>query len=314
MIEALGRQAATAWGGEDLHLLSHRENAVFAMRLPDGGRAALRLHRQGYQSEAAIRSELWWCAALADAGVAVPRPLAALDGDLLHQLPGGRHASAIVWVEGQPFGRAGQPLPGDRPQQAARHRALGRLVAQVHQATDALTLPDTFSRPRWDAEGLMGEMPLWGRFWDHPALGADEAALLRHARDFLRDRLVGYGGSFGLIHADLLRENVFVNDGSLTLIDFDDSGLGFRLYDLGSVLSQDQYEPNLRLLRDALIEGYAELRSVDPAMVDAFTLARTLASVGWAMTRLGPEDPVHRSHIRRALLCAERVSRPGRGS
>ena len=29
------------------------------------GRAALRLHRQGYQDAAAIRSELWWCAALA---------------------------------------------------------------------------------------------------------------------------------------------------------------------------------------------------------------------------------------------------------
>jgi hypothetical protein len=73
-------EAAAHWGGaHSLRLIRDRENAVFEAALPTG-RAALRLHRVGYQSEAAIRSELWWCAALADAGVPVPRPLPAQDG------------------------------------------------------------------------------------------------------------------------------------------------------------------------------------------------------------------------------------------
>ncbi len=45
------------------------------------------------------------------------------------------------------------------------------------------------------------------------------------------------------MHADVLRENVFVAGKTLFLIDFDDSGFGFPLYDLGTVLSQDLYEP-----------------------------------------------------------------------
>ncbi|MDZ4136934.1 MAG: hypothetical protein U1D06_15290, partial [Paracoccaceae bacterium] len=60
-------------------------------------------------------------------------------------------------------------------------------------------------------------------------------------------------------------------------------------------------------IRAALIEGYASLRPVAAGMVDTFTLARTLASVGWAMPRLAPDDPTHRSHIDRALMWAGRV-------
>ena len=305
-------EAAAAWGGFDLRLLRNRENAVYAMRLPGGGRAALRLHRPGYQSALAIRSELWWCGALAGAGLAVPAPLSAICGDLLVQLAGGRLASAIAWVEGAPLGLAGQPLTDSVPDQVRRHRALGELVAQVHSATDALTLPADFTRPHWDLDGLTGEHPFWGRFWEHPALTPFEAKLMREARDFTRARLVAHlanGGDSGLIHADVLRENVLVNDSSLSLIDFDDCGIGFRLYDLGTVLSQDLGEPGFAALEAALIEGYGSLRPVDAVMVQVFTLARTLASVGWTAPRLAPDDPIHRSHIARALRCAARVMR-----
>ncbi|MDP4034492.1 MAG: phosphotransferase [Pseudorhodobacter sp.] len=305
-------QAAAAWGGHDLRLLRNRENAVYEMQMPGGGRAALRLHRQGYQAAAAIRSELWWCGALARAGVAVAAPLPSSSGEPLVRLASGRLASAIEWVSGAPLGEAGQPLFGTAVEQASRHRALGRLLAQVHNATDAMTLPADFSRPLWDADGLTGEHPFWGRFWEHPSLAASETVLLRRARDFTRERLRDYldrGADIGLIHADVLRENVLVNNRSLTLIDFDDSGIGFRPYDLGTVLSQNLYEPHLPAIEAALIEGYAALRSVDVNMVPVFTLARTLVSVGWTAPRLAPDDPIHHSHIARALLCAEKVMR-----
>ena len=81
MIEALAAEAAHHWNGRILRLIRNRENAVFEIALPQA-RAALRLHRQGYQDDAAIRSELWWCAALAAKGVAVPAALPARDGAL----------------------------------------------------------------------------------------------------------------------------------------------------------------------------------------------------------------------------------------
>jgi Ser/Thr protein kinase RdoA (MazF antagonist) len=303
--------AARAFGGRWLRLVTARENAVYEIALPQG-RAALRLHRLGYQSEAAIRSEIWWCGALRDAGLPVPRPVALPGGDTLLRLPSGRLASVVAWIDGAPLGAAGVPLPGTARDQADLHRALGGLLARLHAASDRLTLPDGFTRPRWDRDGLVGAAPFWGRFWDHPALRPDEAALARRARDLLAERLAE-AGPIGLIHADVLRENVLVNGRSLSLIDFDDAGFGHRPYDLGTVLSQNQAEPHLPALADALAEGYAAARPLDATILPAMTLMRCCASVGWTMPRLAPDDPIHRSHIARMLRLAAHVlaGRPG---
>ncbi len=55
-----------------------------------------------------------------------------------------------------------------------------------------MTLPADFTRPAWDIDGLTGDAPFWGRFWEHPALSPDQAATLRKGRDFLRERLTDY--------------------------------------------------------------------------------------------------------------------------
>lgn len=300
--------AAAFWNGKVVRLILNRENAVFEIAIPEG-KAALRLHRPGYQDETAVRSELWWCAALAAEGVAVPAALRTRDGDLLVRMQNGRFASVIAWVEGEALGTGGIPFEAPLDLILDRHRALGRLIASVHTATDRLVLPTDFTRPRWDIEGLVGETPFWGRFWDHPSATTEEAGTLRHVRTFLRDRLGAYAidGDFGPIHADVLRENVIVNGNSLSLIDFDDSGLGFRPYDLGTALVQDLYEPAYAEIRDALVAGYAESRPVSIEMVEIFALARTCASVGWTAPRLAMDDPINCSHIARAVMWANRI-------
>lgn len=307
-IETLAAEAATHWNGRVIRLIRNRENAVFEVALPCG-RAAMRLHRQGYQDDAAIRSELWWCAALAAEGVAIPAALPSRDGALLMRLSNGRNASMIDWVEGEALGEAGRPFDLPLAVVLARHRDLGRLLAQFHAATDRLTLPADFTRSRWDIEGLVGDAPFWGRFWQHPVATREQVETLRRARYFLRDRLTQHAeaGDFGPIHADVLRENVIVNNDSLSLIDLDDSGFGFRLYDLGTVLSQNLYEPAYAQIRDALISGYAETRPAPVDAVEYFTLARTCASVGWAAPRLALDDPIHKTHIARAVMWANRL-------
>ena len=153
------------------------------------------------------------------------------------------------------------------------------------------------------AESLKGDEPV--AWLATPA----QAETLRRARAHLRAALTEHArtGDFGLIHADVLRENLLVRDGALTLIDFDDSGYGFRLYDLGTALSQNLYEPAYPAIRDALIAGYSETRAANCELVELFTLARTCASVGWTMPRLSPDDPVCARHIARATGLAERL-------
>lgn len=303
MIEVLAAEAAGHWGGQVVRLIRNRENAVFEMLLPGGDRAALRLHRMGYQPEASIRSELWWCAALAAQGVNVPAALPNQAGDLLVTLSNGRWASVIEWIEGEALGEAGVPFTTPLPLLQERHHALGSLVRRLQETTLTLALPKGFERPLWDRDGLTGDAPFWGRFWDHPSASAEQRGTLLRARDALREMLKDQG-PVRLIHADVLRENVLVNDRSVYLIDFDDSGWGFPLYDLGTCLSQNLYEPAYSEIRDTLMAGYG---TTDRQMVEAMTLARTCASVGWTMPRLAKDDPVNARHIARAVMWAGRV-------
>jgi Ser/Thr protein kinase RdoA (MazF antagonist) len=305
-VEEEAALAAAHWGGTLTRLIKNRENAVFDMTTPMG-RAALRLHRPGYQSAAAIRSELWWVSALAEAGIPVPAPMPTTAGETMITLPGGRICTAIAWVNGEPLGESGVPFTTTRDQQIAQHHALGTLMAQVHAATSALTLPPWFTRAAWDKDGLTGENPFWGRFWDHPLLQPPEAAALRAARDALRSFLDHLPNpDIGPIHADVLRENVLVDGPRLSLIDFDDSGIGYRLYDLGTALSQNLDEPHYTDMRDALIAGYGR---ATVAQVEHFIMARTMVSIGWAAPRIPLDSPIHRRRIETALRWAAHVTR-----
>jgi Ser/Thr protein kinase RdoA (MazF antagonist) len=295
-------------------LIKDRENAVYEIALPGGERAALRLHRPGYQSQGAIRSELWWMAQLAEAGVPVPRPVPTRDGALVAEVDG-RAASVVSWVEGAQIGDGATPLEDDAQAVAARYRALGALIAAMHDATDALALPPHFERFSWNRVAYVGNDPLWGRFWENPALTSEEAELLRAARVEADDVLARHeaeGADFGLIHADVLRENVLTHEGRLSLIDFDDSGFGFRAYDLATAEVQGLEDPMNAVASLALHEGYRAARRADaPRLGDVtlFVALRTFASCGWIVTRAAPDDPRQRFYADRAVRAARRLMR-----
>ncbi len=309
----MAKQAAAAWGSatDTPRLISHRENAVFQVTLNDGKRAALRLHRPGYNSVAEIEAELWWTHALADLGFPAPKPLQTLGGDYLTHLPDGQVATAISWVSGAPIGETSRPLDGALAEQIALYRDLGGLLARLHSDSDALRLPADFQRRSWDSEGFLGAEPLWGRFWENPALDARSVKLVQTARAAAIAQLRDYAktADYGLIHADALRENVFRDAGGLTLIDFDDAGFGFRMYDLTTALSQSVDDANFWDLKEAILAGYSETRGITKRDVDLFplfTMLRTFASLGWVVPRLPADHAGMPRYIRRAEQAARR--------
>jgi Ser/Thr protein kinase RdoA (MazF antagonist) len=306
---------ALLWGavGEP-RLIKDRENVVYEIRVDDGARAALRLHRPGYQSVAAIRSELWWMERLADAGLPVPRPIPAVDGRMVVEAAH-RAVSVVSWIDGAQIGDGATPLEPSADKISLRYRRLGRLVAAMHNATDTLALPTEFERWRWNRDAYVGDEPLWGRFWENPALTAAEADLLLAARaeaDTALARHEAEGADFGLIHADLLRENVLEDGERLSLIDFDDAGFGFRAYDLATAEVQGLEDPMNTLASSSLHEGYREERQPDaPPLGDVtlFVALRTFASCGWVVTRAAPDDPRQRFYADRAVRAARRIMR-----
>ncbi|KEO54447.1 phosphotransferase enzyme family protein [Thioclava pacifica] len=307
--QAMAETALYSWGqaAEPPRLVKNRENIVFEARLKDGRRVALRLHRPGYQGRQGIEAELRWCEALAEQGLPVPRPVRALNGELTGQVRN-RVTSCVEWLEGVPIGAGDLPLGPDAAQVRREAEALGALIAQFHTACDAAP-PDDFTRHAWDLEGLLGEQALWGRFWEHPQLTTDEAATLIEARDLARARLA-LAGDIGPIHADILRENVLSGPAGLALIDFDDCGPGYRLYDLATALVQGWGDPLWAAQAEGLVAGYRGARAFPPeqeALLPLFIALRAFASAGWIVTRATPSDPRQRLYLERALDLARHL-------
>ncbi|MEM1375090.1 MAG: phosphotransferase [Pseudomonadota bacterium] len=300
-------EVAALWGVVDTppELVATRENSVYSCVI-EGQKLALRVHRAGYQSRMAIESELRWTARLADVGFPCPRPVASSDGTLLRAVHGGTYASAVSWFEGASIGETGRALPGPDAELTALYSAVGALIAALHDATDAVVTDDIL-RPAWDADALLGEEPLWGRFWENPTLTQPESERLLRAKARAYAALVDReDADAGLIHADCLQENILATPAGLALIDFDDAGFGYRGYDLGTAMIQHVHHPRRAVIETALLAGYGTLRMA-PSLEDLrfFMMLRSLASCGWVITR-GAGDPAYqRAQAQRALDCVE---------
>jgi len=272
---AMAQRVAAAWGALDgvPRLIRNRENIVFEALFTDGRRAALRLHRAGYQTTQAIEAELIWTERLAEAGFPCALPLRCLNGDLVC-VTDGVAASVVTWIDADGIGENDVTYDGNEAAHCALYRDVGRLIRALHEATDAMDTGD-ITRPSWEREALLGDAPLWGRFWENPSLTSTEVDELQAARARAKEHLTRLDPAVGLIHADLLQENILQNGAGLWLIDFDDSGLGYRGYDLGTALIQHAELAYLPALEAALCDGYG----ADAALRDAVPLYVMLRSM-----------------------------------
>lgn len=259
-------------------LINLSENHTFRVDCPDGSRHILRLHRPGYQSRAAIESELAWVAALRGAGLSVPRALAGRDGNRVQRVDD-RFAVLFAFEDGR------EPRPNG--QLAPLFKAVGRSAAIAHRHVESWERPADFVRPAWTAENLLGPDGLWGDWRQAPHVEGPVRETLDRLDDRLRSRLAAYGTAadrFGLIHADMRLANLLVDGDAVTLIDFDDCGFGWFMYDLAAGLSFIETNPHLPELKRSWIEGYTTIRPLsqaDLSMIDAMILLRRMALLAW---------------------------------
>lgn len=306
------------------------ENVSFRVSTDRGEDYVLRLHRPGYNSLDELESERLWRDALADAGLEVQRALPARDGrhfiavplnaeqsaDPATSEPGaGRYASMVSWLPGEVLGH-GLLARADSTRRRRYFRDLGALAARIHNQAAGWITPPGFTRPRLDIDGLLGEQPRWGRFWDHCALSERDRSLLLDAREKLVSMLADYGmrtDNFSLTHADLHPENVLVDpEGQLGVIDFDDCAFGWHGYDLASALIEEHDAADAYALQEALLAGYREHRAFsaeDEAMLPTFLLLRGMALIGWVHERPEHGEDEYFLGIREMVLrrCRELV-------
>jgi len=111
----------------------------------------------------------------------------------------------------------------------------------------------------------------------------------------LHNRLFRYGpgpNRYGLIHADLRLANLLEHDGDVAVIDFDDCGWGWYLYDFGTAVSFFEHDPRVPELMDAWVRGYRTVRKLSPedeAEIPTFVLMRRLLLVAWLGSHAGTD-------------------------
>ncbi|HTU76153.1 MAG TPA: phosphotransferase [Trebonia sp.] len=291
-VTACARQALAAHDvgpGASITLLNVSENATFLVTGPDGDRSVLRVHRLGYHGRTAIESEHAWMGALrAEAGIRTPRVLAAVDGRPVVEAAG-RHCVRFEFLPGtEPAGAA------DAPAAMAHFAELGAITARMHAHARRWQRPGWFTRFSWGDDdafgaGMTGAPGRWGSWRDALGVGAAETPILRRLENGLRRRLAAFGASperFGLIHADTRLANLLVHDGATAVIDFDDSGFGWYLYDLGTAVSFFEDDPAVPGLVAAWLDGYQRtavmpLMASDIAEAWTFVLFRRLLLTAW---------------------------------
>ena len=283
-LEVFARAAASEHGlpHGQLTLLNVSENATF--RLDEGDRRlVLRVHRTGYHTREAIHSELTWIQALRAEGIVrTPPVLPTPDGrdivSVAHPDGEQRYVVAFDWVNGV-------SPPEDRL--VEDFRELGSITARLHAHSRSWQRPAGFTRFTWDYDTSLGDRGHWGRWQDGLGVGPHELEVLGRASDAVRRRLEAFGQGpdrFGLVHADMRLANLLVDGPDVCVIDFDDCGLSWFLYDLGSSLSFIEHLPIVPELIDSWVDGYqrvAPLTSEEVHELPTFVMLRRLLLVAW---------------------------------
>lgn len=270
-----------------LTLVNYSENHTFRLDGQDQSRRILRIHRPGYQDGASITSELDWIRALSEqSDVLVPQPIAGADGRWVQKLQfaeeegGTRNAVMFAFNKGiSPDETSGQ-LP-------SLFEQLGEITAKCHLHAQNWPRPEYFIRPVWNVASMLSVEGLWGNWRVAPNLEDNWKQTLEKAQIELSDCFAEYGTSpdnHGLIHADMRLANFLVHDGVIRLLDFDDCGFGWFIYDFAASISFFEDSDIVSELKQKWILGYQKHRKLseqDLGMFDAAILLRRMLLLAW---------------------------------
>jgi Ser/Thr protein kinase RdoA (MazF antagonist) len=265
-------------------LLNISENATFVAHDPDSGKKIiLRVHRPDYHTRQEIESELIWIDSLREQKIVkTAAPLELVSGGRIASFA---HDGVDRLVVGFEF------LPGDEPLMntdlTGDFYTLGSVTARLHEHVKAWATPVGFKRKVWDFDSMLGQRPLWGDWRDAMGLDNKCKAVLEKTADLLARDLDAYGSQadrFGLVHADLRLANLLVGQGELSVIDFDDCGYSWFMYDFAAAISFMEEDIQIPDLKDSWVKGYRSVAYLSPEeeqSIPMFIMLRRMLLTAW---------------------------------
>lgn len=297
-LETLANQSLSLWDvpeGAHARLVNVSENATYLVEALGGYKSILRIHRENYHSHRAIECELAWLEALDDEKVVTtPGYYIGKNGDPIQQgqvegLADPRYMVLFHFVEGDAPDESGDMTSG--------YEELGAIAARCHEHVLRWKKPDNFERLTWDVGAVFGDAPTWGDWRDAPEVDDTVKPVLEEVEATIRTRLSAFGKAserFNLIHADMRLANLLIDSSGTRLIDFDDCGWGWFLYDFAAAISFIEDDPRIPDLKAAWVRGYRSVRTMsaeEEAEIDTFVMLRRMALLAWIGSHIEAPEP-----------------------
>lgn len=297
-LQRLAEKALCLWpmpADATVRLINVSENATYLVEAGTDFKAVLRIHRENYHTRRAIECELAWLDALSEQNVVTtPGYYKGLDGEAIQSasidgLDSKRYMVLFHYVQGT--------VPDESGNLTNSFKELGAIAASCHNHVMGWSRPEPFERLVWDVEAVYGSQPTWGNWRDAPEVDAKVTQVLEQVESTVRNRLADYGKAsdrYNLIHADMRLANLLVDDTGTRLIDFDDCGFGWFMYDFAAAISFIEDDPRIPQLKAAWIKGYRKIRKLDPAdeaEIDTFIMLRRMALLAWIGSHIEAPEP-----------------------
>lgn len=256
---------------------------------------AMRVGRPGYHTLEETGAEMQWLDRIAaENTVTIAAPIRDPLGRVVVSVEAGGQQFHCVLCE-YLTGQAPDPESGDRGYWCFQR--IGEAAARLHLQTLGWRESRSLCRPVWDYEALLGEYGLFGNWRVCRGLGDGGHRLLSLVCGQIESRLKEYGrdpARFGLIHTDLRAANLLVEDCQLKVLDFDDCGFCWYLFDLAASFSFVENHVEISGWIQAWLKGYTAVRKLcqeDYDMIPTFLMARRIQLLAW-ITSHDDSDPV----------------------
>jgi Ser/Thr protein kinase RdoA (MazF antagonist) len=221
--EALARYGIAK---ENVRLLDGFESFIYEYE--KGGQSyVLRVSHSLHRTSDLTQGELEWVNYLVAGGVPAARAVPSERGNWVEPIPveDGSHFTAVSFE----WARGNHPTRADWNSGLAVK--LGQIVGRMHALTKHFEPSDIrFRRPEWHED--------YPADWAERYLPSSETQVITKFNE-----LLGYlytlpkdKDSYGLIHVDVHGGNFFVENGEITLFDFDDCQYAWFVYDIAMAL------------------------------------------------------------------------------
>ncbi len=256
---------------KEIRLINNEYNATFKVVTNDNQQFALRININSPRTIENLKAEVFWVNHLyLDGRVNVAKPMQTNEGDLFISIQNefaGREVNCVLysWLPG---------IELDDEPDLIQVKALGKAMALMHQVAKDFHLPADSKLPVLDDV-------MW---WTEDFLLSDKSVLDQESKDLISQALQIIDAHIKalyiettpiVIHADLHGGNVLWNSNSLSVLDFDDSGIGLPVQDLATAI----YYLDTPEQDAALREGYsavAPLPEMSDRDLEVFTIQRRI--------------------------------------